>query len=922
MAGPGRTPAHPLRVTHAEVVYPQRVEPAQATMPLGAPDDARRRRRPDEPRTLIPQPPAAAIARSALDELLERATVRRLTTVCAGPGWGKTIAVAGWLERRSAHATPVAWVTAQAQSDNPASFWDMVLAALGASGAVPADHPLQSLSATAGVREEVLASIFRSLDALPDEVLLVVDDFHEISDRAVLESLTLATERATNLRILLLSRVVPGLPLHRLRLSGELSEVTAQDLAFTAADVRALARSEDLALAASQVDLILERTEGWPAGIRLALLAARRQGVAALASFAGTERSVAEYLVAEVLERNDPLTRDFLLRTSVAGLLCAELAGALAPGAPGQQLLEMLEARNEFVTSMGSDRRWHRYHPLLRDLLEHTLRRDDPAAHRAAHTSAARWWAVNGDPIQALGHAAAAEDWDLFGWVYTTGAGPSLVGVHRAAVAGLLRRVPVAALPETPSTHLQQAGLALMAGQLVGVATHVDRAREALLEESQPDVGAQVLTELLTCAQGRHVGDAARVVRAASRAIELLEAAGPMPAAAGYRAIAVQNLGVGQLWSGDLLAAGASFREVIAGSADATDVDITRLGARSHLALVQAAEADLASALQTAAGALEAASGQGWSSLLQVRSAHLAAALVHSLHGEPEAAHAATAAGLAAVTGGVEPGPTLLLHVVHAEIAISHARPRAAAQSVRQALASAQGWQLPDFLADALVHAVTEAALLHGVNEAGERLLAGLRPDSPVRSSCLARRRLAAGDLAGATRIAEAVVAQGEHESVAELVALVDAWLVIALARDRDWSAREARAATCRAVELARPQGLVRPFLVTGSPRMPVLLAQVLAEIGADPFIAGILEHAAGSSPGIPEPAPLVEPLTDRELVVLRSLPTLRSNAEIADDLYVSVNTVKAHLKGLYRKLGVSGRREAVERARELGLLG
>jgi LuxR family maltose regulon positive regulatory protein len=872
------------------------------------------------PRTLVPRPPAGAIARPCLDAVIEGATTRRLTTVCAGPGWGKTIAVAGWLQRRPAPGMPVAWLTPQAPAGDLAAFWDAVLAALGSSRAVPEDHPLHALSTSAGVTQEVLDSIMVSLESLPSEVLLVVDDFHEVSDPAVLASLALATQRATNLRILLLSRVVPGLPLHQLRLSGELSEITARDLAFTAADVHALAREEGLGLQDAEVAGILQRTEGWPAGVRLALLAATRQGVAALASFAGTERSVAEYLVAEVLERNTAPTRDFLLRTSVTGLVCAELADALAPGAPGQQVLELLEERNEFVTAMGSGRRWYRYHPLLRDLLEHTFRRDDPAGHRMAHASAARWWAANDDPIQALGHAAAAQDWDLFGWVFVTAAAPAVVGVQRAALADLLGRVPTGALAESPSLHLQQAGLAMMAGQLGAMGQHVDRARAALLEQAQPEMGAQVITELLTCAQGRAAGDAPRVVRAATRATELLDAAGPLPAAQGYRTIAVQNLGVGHLWTGDLDAAQASFRAVIDGPVQA-EADLARLGAHAHHALASAVQADLSAALAMAASAQEHAVARGWSSLLQARPAHLATALVHCLRAEPEAAHAAAAAGLSAVTGGAEPAPTLLLHVVSAEISASQGRPRAAAQAVRQALARAEGWAVPAFLDDAVVHAVTEADLLHPVDGGAARLLAGLRPDTLVRSSCLARRLLASGDVARAAMLAGGVVSEGEHEHVVELVALVDAWLVLAVARDREWSAGEAREATCRALELAAPQGLVRPFLTTGSPRMPALLAQVLEVRPDDPFVTRILERLAGPGPHGAEASRLAEPLTDRELVILRSLPTLRSNGEIADDLYVSVNTVKAHLKGLYRKLGVSGRRQAVERARELGLL-
>ncbi len=874
------------------------------------------------PRTLFPHSPTLAISRNDLNTLLEQASSKRLTSVCAGPGWGKTMAVSGWLERRpAARRTPVAWLTARRESDNLASFWDDVLAALRSCGAVPDDHPLQSLSASAGIFEEVLRSLQVGLDSLPTRTLLVIDDFQEVTDPSVLDSVRLTTELVSMLNLVLVSRITPTLPLHRLRVAGELTEISAEDLAFTNPEIEALARSTGLELTPAQVELVFERTEGWPAGVRLALLSASRSGTGALASFAGTNRSVAEYLAAEVLARNDPPIRDFLLRTSVTEQICADLAAAIAPEVPAQKVLELLEGRNEFVTAMGPDRLWFRYHPLLRDLLDHELRRDDREAHRHANRAAARWWAERGEPISALSHAAAAEDWELFGSLYTTCAGPSLVGVQRYALRDLLATVPHSTQPDSAGLHLVQAGTALVAGQLGAMVVQTDLARQLQAGAEPPQSAQRVLTELLTCAGGRFQGDPDRVVRAGSAAIALLDEAGPIPAAAGYRLIALQNLGVGRFWAGDLVGARSSFNEVVS-AAEKPDIDLARLGARSHLALTHAAEADLDRALSLAANALEWAGPRGWSSVLQARPAHLAVALVQLLRGEAGAAHSAIVSGLAAVTGGAEPTSTLMLHALHAETALSQGRLRAAGLSLRQALASAQAWQPTGMAAQCLAHAATEVALLAPEVGVGELQLAGPEVETPLWASSVARRQLAGGDPASALRTAQALVATGDPETILDLLALVEGWLVIALAKDQLWAGAGAARAMARALAIAEPQAVVRPFLATGSTRVPSLIHQARRDGSeGDPFLESILAGLAGSGPMAGEPAPLAEPLTERELSMLRALPTMRSNTEIAADSYVSVNTVKAHLKSLFRKLEVTSRREAVERARELGLL-
>jgi LuxR family transcriptional regulator, maltose regulon positive regulatory protein len=252
---------------------------------------------------------------------------------------------------------------------------------------------------------------------------------------------------------MLLTRQDPALPLHRLRLSGDLAEVRASDLAFDADAVLRLAdRTESLHLAPEQVETLLARTEGWPAGVRLAsMYLARQSDDPTLQGFGGTETSVAEFLLAEVLARHDTETTGFLLRTSVVEWLTGELADALVHGSDGLARLEMLERANSFVTCIDRDRSVYRFHPLLRDLLLHRLRRDDAAGYREAHRAAARWLDDADDPVEAIGHAVAAEDWHLACDIFLKAA-PWVITGHRFRLARHFQPSPSTSCRQLPAS--------------------------------------------------------------------------------------------------------------------------------------------------------------------------------------------------------------------------------------------------------------------------------------------------------------------------------------------------------------------------------------------------------------------------------------------------------------------------------------
>lgn len=874
----------------------------------------------------FPLPPEDVVLRAGLVDRLNSAPDHRLTLVTAGPGWGKTTAVAAWASSDPLPSDhPVAWLTLEPSSDDPIVFWDSVLTALKECGAIPEDHPLSGLRPSAGVSDEVLDRIQRGLAAMPCPVLLVIDDFHLIDDPAILESLMHTITHNSDLGLMLLTRVDPPWPLHRWRLSGDLLELSSADLSLGPAEIRVVTESRGITLSESEVSDLLRRTQGWPAGVRLAVRFLHRTGaVGGLADFMGTETSVAEYLIAEVLAVANPADRDFLLRTSVSARMCGDLAEAIVPGSRGQKTLESLAADNDFVMAEGTQRAWFRYHPLLRDLLEHTLRRDHPEPFRDAHGAAARWEAQQGDAMAGLHHAATARDWTLFAWLYTTSAGPALVGGHRAILESHLRKVPYSELADTPELELCRAGHALLTGRIQAIEGHVQIARSLWdANREEPTAAAAALLSLMALTAAWVRGDVEGAGRHCRAALETLDAADPFPAADSYRAIAAANLAGSEIWAGDLdqgRAAATSALQLKGYNGS----ELVALGSWAQLANVDLLRARLDSAEQVATEALAQATARGWASTMQLSKAHEVLGHVRLLRGQIHGAAEALAAAEAAAVGGTTAIVATVLTATRAQLLITQGRPVAAEEAAAAALQAASSWRIPGFVADQLSQMATDIAVVTGT----PRPRAVQLPQdeaSATAASSRARLTLAAGDHHGAQVQAMSVIDAADPaapSSINDLVALVDSWLVLALVADRDRRPLDASSALRRAVGIAGQQRLVRPFLVAGSDRVPALLRRLADGRGyEDEFLVDLLGHVAPPKPSSKEPQSPLEPLTARELAMLNELPTMKSNAEIAAEHFVSVNTVKAHLKGLYRKLDVDSRRSAVRRGRELDLL-
>jgi LuxR family maltose regulon positive regulatory protein len=871
----------------------------------------------------IPPPLAAEVPREAVLRVLAASTRCPLTIVSAGPGWGKTTAVAGWArDARDDGGESVAWLTLRPTDDSTASFWDAVLTALRVSGSVPGGHPLARLSPEGGISAEFLVALNRGLDALREPTTLVLDDFHVIADDNVMTAVTDLVSRPTPMRLILLTRVDPPMPLHRLRLAGLLAEVNAADLAFDADAVRKLAAAaESLELADGDLGEVLARTEGWPAGVRLATMFLAREGVAAgLGGFGGSDKSVAEYLVAEVLNRNSPEVREFLLRTSVVELISGDLADAIVPGGRGHAQLTELVDSNQFIACVNPDRTVFRYHPLLRDLLVHSLQHEGPAEFRAANRAAASWFLAKSHPVRALGHAVAAEDWNLAADAFFD-ASPSLVGLQGRTVVEHLRTIPFASLTPTAALELCAAGLAYGSGHFEAMASHLAETRRLNAQGSPLPALGLAFMELLTCATARVRSDDAAIGASAAAALDHASRAAPGAAADSIRLIAMTQAGIAQVRAGDVLAARERLAAVVRDSS-AGDVELMRLGVRSQLAWCELVDGRIDAAIQQARGIVDDARTRGLASQLQIRPAYLTVAVAQLLQGDFEAADRVLVEGVAADANGVEAWPTIALHLAQASVAVARVRPRAATSALALGRAAMRGQSVSPALADTLTRVTAEVAMLTGAVH--EHAIVG--EDSTASAtdwSTQARIELHRGNIEAALRAAHHVPRHVESGSLDDVVASIEATICEALAAAHQ--RRPAKAATImgEALGVAASRRIARPFLTIGTGPMRQIIGAVPAEGDALALRDAVLQQlgSAHEDALLPEPEPLAEPLTEREIAVLTMLPTMRTNEEIARDFYVSVNTVKSHLAHLYRKLGVTNRRDAVRRARELALL-
>ena len=904
----------------------------------------------------VPRRGRGLVARPRLAERLSRGADSALTLVSAPAGFGKTTLLAEWLAVVASEGRTVAWLSIDQRDNEPGVFWTYLVAALKTVAPGVGAEALTLLQSPQSPIEGVLAALLNDIDAISDDVVLVLDDYHLIDSRPVQEGIAFLLEHLPpQIHVVIVGRADPTLPLARLRSRGKLVEIRSADLRFTSDEAaRYLNEVMGLALTAQDVAALEGRTEGWIAALQLAALSMQgRDDIAGfIAGFAGDDRYIVDYLVEEVLQRQPDDVRQFLLQTSILDRLTGPLCDAVTGQDGGRARLVALERENLFLVPLDDRRRWYRYHQLFKDVLQAHLRDEKPDDGAGLHRRASLWYEQNGEPAEAVRHALAAEDFER---------AADLVELQIPAMARSRQEATVrrwfAALPEDvirvrPVLSVGFAGVLLAVGELEGVQARLRDAERWLdtagtghgspLNEAGEAPRAEmvvvddeqfrrlpVMVELYRAALALARGDVLAAVTHAQRAFDLSAEDEHLT-----RAAAAGLLGLAYWTSGDLEAGHSAYSECMTGLYGAGYVSDT-FGCAIALADIRLAQGRPREAMHTYEQALRHAAEQGgpilrgtadmyvgMSEVLRERD-DLPAATDHLLRclelgddrGLPQNPYRwrVAMARIVQARGDLDAAIDLLDEAERLYVSdfFPNVRPVPALRA-RVFLAQGRWGDALGWARERGLSAEDELSYLHEFEHItlARVLLATYTADRDEHVIDEATRFL--------DRLLLAAEAGGRTGSVIEIL------VVQTLAAQARGDIPAALASLRRALTLSEPGGYVRIYVDEG-PSMASLLKASAKQGAASGYVRQLLaalnrsaeQTATGTAPG----AGLIEPLSARELDVLRLLATDLDGPDIARELIVSLNTVRTHTKHIYEKLGVNNRRAAVRRARELELM-
>jgi LuxR family maltose regulon positive regulatory protein len=898
-----------------------------------------------------PRTPDSFVARPRLLEQLTNGLAGGLILVCAPAGFGKTALLADWARSRT-----VAWLSLDAGDNDPMRFWRHLLAAIDGVRPGTADRVLPALDLPVTISFESLVTDLINDFAEhpgPGDVALVLDDYHVIDSPAIHDSFTFLIERRPpQLDLVVASRADPPLRLARARASGQLTEVRADELRFTAEETIDLL---DRLLGPEQIpagdalNALVSRTEGWAAGLRLAALAlqGRSDASAFIDAFSGGHRFVLDYLTEEVLAQQPEGVRTFLMQTSVLDRLSGPLADAVTGRDDSTAMFESIERSNLFIVPLDDVRGWWRYHHLFGELLRTQLQQHQPDQIAGLHRRAAHWYEENGMAGDAMQHALAAEDHHWAARIIEREVDGLLLRNEGVTLDRWLMALPPEVVRSRPGLLLARADLALSRGQLEAVEQALDAAERAIAaapdDRSVPAVDDRaifVANMPAAIAYWRAYiaelrGDAARASAFDRQALAALSDADSV-----LETVIRLHLSTITLLNGEVSEIEPDLETHLRVCQSAGEIYLA-MRAMELLGHVQRARGRLDLALTTYRQGLEFAAVPGQPPVPAAGMAHIGLAEVAYQRGDLGSALEHARAGIALCRG------------------MLYRRPLAAGLSIVARIRRAEGDAAAAFevLEDdpRVAASVGVTSLLNPLPALRARLLLdqgdlervaqwikdrGLRPDDEVRYPrepeylILARLLLARGRLEPTldllNRLHERAVAQGRFGRIIEIQVLHA--VTLAAAGDE----RRAIASLAEALALGHPQGYVRVFADEGEP-MAALLRQFVAAQRSEPaavtgvplsylgrLMRAIEDDARTGSEGKRRRSGLsglVEPLSEREREVLQLVAAGKPNRDIADELFVTLDTVKKHVTHIFQKLGAANRTEATARARDLGLL-
>jgi LuxR family maltose regulon positive regulatory protein len=870
----------------------------------------------------IPPPRPNLVRRPRLLEQLDRGlrTGHRLTLIAAFAGSGKTTLLSEWA---AGCEFPLCWLSLDADDNDPARFWTHAIAALQTI------HPQIGQSALPMLQSPqppptrpILTSLLNELAALPDTSILVLDDYHLITTSDIHRDVAFLLDHLPpQLRLVIATRADPPLPIARLRARGQLSELRADDLRFSAAETAAFLNDiMGLELSADDVNALEARTEGWAAGLHLAALSMQEchDPHAFVNTFTGGQQYILDYLMEEVFSRQPGPVQQFLLRTSFLDRMCGSLCDSVietreqrpetdqarspVSGLRSQAVLEHLESSNLFIVPLDTEHHWYRYHHLFGDLLRRRLEQTVSLDQMAQlHRRASRWFEGGGLLDQAVKHARAAGDPERVARIAEKAAGDSLLDARMTTLLRWVDPLPQDVLRAHPRLRIYRAWALYMNG-------HIEAAQQALGDCRQtletlppsPENAAlrRTLTRLLDTIDLTALGFMYSVDNKIKDAIRVCSQARDMALEDNQVFLAAQateGLALAQYHQGRLQASARSCQQVI---------DLATQGA-AQPPLAAAGYVELAGIymewndLEKAADLLDEALAlcRQWGIVQTLNEAYTAQSHLFQLRGDIESAWEALekARQFSSLEGDQS--------MVNFRLATQQARLNLAAGEPGRAVRWVEG---------------TRAAFASGAG--GQQLPAAF---VVTLQTTLARAFLAQDRATEALAALEPLLEPAE--AAGAFLHVIQASVLKALALHALDDTSAALAALERSLTLAEPAGFVRTYVNEGTP-MLALLRKAAAHETSFGYTQTLLsafkaERSASSAPPLAGTAALVDPLTPRELDVLHLISQGLSNKDIAEQLVIALNTVKRHTSSIYGKLGVRSRTQAIARARELGLL-
>jgi LuxR family maltose regulon positive regulatory protein len=870
--------------------------------------------------------------RDDLLRMLDRAVTKRVTVIAAPPGSGKTSLLRSWAER-STHLRRVAFVSVDRDEQSAERFWGAVLDAIR-SPACSVDPETKAAATAALDGDHAVDRVLLDVAEQLEPVVLIIDDLHELRSADALRQLEhLLAILPSSSRVVMSSRRDPPIRLHQLRLADQVAELRAGDLQFTERETRELLAASEISLSDAGAAALYQRTEGWAAGLRLAVisLSGHPDPERFVAEFSGGDRAVGEYLIAEMLERQPAEVQSMLLRTSLVDRVNGELADLLAGRSGSERMLLELEDANAFVVSLDAQRTWFRYHHLLADFLRLELRRRLAVEVPDLHRRAAQWFADQGDVVEAVRYTLAAGDWPdaarlvadhSFRWVLDGQAG---------TIRAVLQAFPEGASVDHPDLALAHAAAELNQGRLEEAAAQLALA-ESHVQSTPPARRRRLAVAIasLRLAIARRSGHFSEVIEQ----VKLLDASiadessEPIAMGSELRAVALLNLGIVETWSGRLADAERHLSE---GAALAQTIG------RPYLEVACRAHQGFPSPLVSVATARE-----------RGRQA-VALAERYGLDDPPILAPALGAVGGMAIWMGefdegerwlrrawkvaephVDPSAAVLLHVATGMLHAGRGQHQSALEEFAAAARAQSLLTGVHALAPRIAGWLASTQARLGMRYEAGATLAGSSAE-PGRIGAIYDRQM------GAIYNARAVICLTEGDPAAAFDALrdvlditppvvppftlVESHLLAGIAH-LDMGDRNAAAAAAEAaLAAAEPDRLIFPFAMTEAAALLDALPRHQTAHGA--LLTDIIDLLRGAPATSTDRERLSQPeeLSPSELRVLRYLPTNMTRPEIARELFVSINTVNTHIRNIYSKLGARDRSSAVSRARELRLL-